>query len=388
MLLSLLSLTSCGLTAGQPAAARGSDPPHYRTVLKPHVTWYPVSVGSPALFAEGSQISSVLAGPDGRIYYGTENPFGNANTIGWLNPSTHANQWAIVPNVNPLFPKDAGMGTLDLEESATWGAVNLVVSGPSRVWYQHWGYVGAWTTDGSFREGTYTIPGATSTNGRWTASVSSGFSGLSSINLLNLETQKTFSRLLPGQADTPISVALGRSSGHPPAIWLLTSNTVWRLSSPNAAWQSEATLPSGDFFVAMGWWGRTLWTLDANGQVDRVSPAGRLVSVAHLAVTPLDAATAPHGGLWIALPHHISLWEPHHTLQEWPEPPTLYPSPAKEWSKQGANEPTLWPPIAHISQGPHDTLLIGDGTWVGIARLSTTRVQQAPHTKGGMTRDQ
>ena len=375
------ALAGCGFGKAQAVGAPSPKPhPAYHTVWMPQFSWYPISVGPPVLLAEGAQVSSVLAGPQGRLYYGTANPLGNADTIGWYDPKTRVNHWTSVPAVNPPFPKNSDMGTLNVQQSASWGGVDLVVSGQHNVWYRHWGYVGGWSAvNGKFVPGDYAIPGPTVTAGQWTASAATTFSGLTDIKLMNLNTHQVVTRNVPSNT-LPVALAITGSQGSTPTVWMISSQTVWMLNGLSTVWQPVASLSSNDFFVAMGRWGHVLWTVDANGNIDRISLLAGLVPIATVPASPLAAVSAPENGLWISSPHHILLWVPHQPLKRWIEPTSPYPAPASTWATTGTNEPPDWPPVAQISAGPAETVIIGEGTWLGVARLVPERVPV--HGKG------
>ncbi len=324
-------------------------------------------------------MSSVLAGPGGRIYYGTANPLADDAVIGWINPATQANHWTTVPGINPPFPASAGLDALDAQQSAAWGGVSLVDAGTRTIWYRHWGYVGGVTVrSGHFVSGNYSIPGPTVDTAQWSVSVSTTFAGLSRVVRLNNRTGRITVIPLPSAVNNPLAMALsGGTTTVPPRITLLTNNTLWTLS-PDGHWTSawNLTMP-GDFFVAMGEWGSQLWTLDANGNIDRWAE-GRLMPAGHVNAAPLGAVSAPGQGLWITSPHGLVLWRPRAALKTWPWPKSFYPSPASGWPTTGSSEPPDWPPTSHISAGPHQSAVIGNGIWIGVAKLEAT-----PHVQGG-----
>ncbi|NMP22168.1 hypothetical protein [Sulfobacillus harzensis] len=351
------------------ATTTPSREPLRHTVLVPQVKWYPVSVGDPVLLAEGAQISSVLMGPQNRIYYGTTNPFGNADVLGWINPSTLRNQWVSVPSANPPFPPNSGLNNLSPEESASWGGVSLIVSGSHNVWYRTWGYVGAWSADtGRFVPGGYNVPGPTVTNGTWTASVASNFVGQSHLTLMNVRTRKTSTITLPDNAE-PVAVSLTSGSGQAqPTVWLETNQSLLKVRPGTHTLTPVATLPTTDFFVAMGLWGSSVWTVDADGNIARAAE-GQLKPIATVNISPLNAVSAPNGGLWMISPHHLALWEPHQRLRTWAEPQSAYTDPATSWPISGSNEPPNWPPSPHLSGGTALSAIVGDGTWIGIGQF-------------------
>lgn len=376
--LTAVCVSGCGglsQSAG-PSRIAASRPPQTGA---PSLTWYPVNVGSPTLFAEGAQVSSVLAGPYGRIYYGTVNPLADASVIGWINPATQANHWTTVPGTEPPFPASAGLNALGAQQSAAWGGVSLVDAGTRTIWYRHWGYVGGLSVDtGHFVLGDYNIPGPTVDTAQWSVSVSTTFAGLSRVALLNNRTGRISNIPLPSSVNNPLAMALSvGTTTIPPLITLMTNNTLWMLS-PGGPWTSawNLTIP-GDFFVAMGQWGSRLWTLDANGTIDRWV-GSRLMTVGHINVAPLGAVSAPGQGLWITTPHGLVLWRPHEALKTWPWPKSLYPKPASGWPTTGSSEPPDWPPATHISAGPNQSAVIGSGIWIGVATLEAT-----PHAQGG-----
>lgn len=377
----LTLLSGCGLLTASPVVASNANTGHarvMRTIWVPKISWYPVSVGSPTLLDEGSQVSSVLEGPDQRIYYGTENPLGNANVLGWYNPATGSNHSVSVPPATPPFPANSGLNNLSVSQSASWGGVSLVVSGKHNVWYRHWGYVGGWSSvTGQFIAGDYAIPGPTVTEGHWTASITTTFSGASDVKLMDLSTHHVTVRSLPSGA-TPVALSMQQGQTGHPILWLLTNQTVWSLPWHQTSWQPIASLTSGNFFVAMGRWGQALWAVDADGNIDRVTRANGLTTIATVSVSPLHAVSAPKNGLWIVSPHRISLWEPHNALKSWSEPTSPYGTPASTWATNGPNEPPNWPPTAHLARGPQGTAIVGEGTWVGEASLVPERVPAQP----------
>lgn len=371
MSISLL-LTSCGI----PVATGPSPQRHvrYHEVTTPRVSWYPVDMGPEVLLGEGIQVSSVLPGPKGRIYYGTSDPLGDASSIGWYDPKTADNVVSTVPEVTPEFPKNAGLSNLSLSASAYWGAVSLVVAGQKNVWYRHWGYVGAWSSKtGKFIAGDYALPGPTVTQGAWTASVESTFSGQGQVKLMNLATKHVETVPLP---DNQSVVDIALTVTPKPTVWLLSSATLWSLSIPSGSWQSVASLSSGNFFVAMGRWPSGPWIVDADGDVGRVERGQGIHWMATLSISPLAATSAGSRGLWVASPHHIALWEPHTALKTWDFPRDPYPKPASTWATSGSAEPPDWPPMANISAGPHGSVIIGYGTFIGEAKLVSSRQKE------------
>ncbi len=380
MALTACSLAGCGgfTQAAVPTPIKIAAARPNRTET-PHVTWYPVSVGSPRLLAEGAQVSSVLSGPKGRIYYGTVNPWADAAAIGWLNPAAHVNHWTSVPSANPPFPAQSGLNALDAQQAAAWGGVSLIEAGSRTIWYRHWGYVGGWlAATARFVSGGYNIPGPTVDNAEWSVSVSSTFSGMSQIAIENNPSGRVRNIPLPNSVNNPVAIALtGGTTTVPPLVTLMTNNTLFTLS-PDGHWSSAWNLSiSGDFFVAMGQWGSELWTLDANGNIDQWA-GGRLHSVGHVRLAPLGAVSAPGQGLWIATPHDLVLWQPRSALKSWPWPQSVYPAPASSWPTTGASEPPDWPPASHISAGPHQSAIIGNGIWIGVATLTAST-----HAQGG-----
>lgn len=369
--LGLIALTGCGITVAHSTHTASVRRASHPLSQMAHLVWYPVNVGSTTLVQDGSQISSVLAGPYGRIYYGTEDPFGNATTIGWINPTTTAHNTLTVPHLSNPFPKDANVGNLDQESDASWGSIDLVVSGSKNMWFREWGYVAGWSAStNQLVSGDYAVPGPTAHTGDWTASINSTFSGTSQLQVMNTQTHAEHNHSVPGGV-IPQSILLKVSRTHQPKVWILSGNTIWYLSPlGNGTWSPIVSVASGDFFVAMGEWGNTIWTLDANGHIATITAAG-LTPVTTINLSPLDAVTAPGGGLWISSVNHISLWEPKHALITWVEPKNDYPAPASTWATSGSSEPPDWPPIGHIAAGAHDTVDIGEGTWIGVASLNS-----------------
>lgn len=360
-------LTGCGLAATPPQTPVHSvEKIAWHPVSIPSVRWRPVSIGPEVLLNEGGQISSVLAGPSGRIYYGTSNPLADSSTIGWINPLTNRNQWAFVPKVSPLFPRGSHLTNLNLTESAYWGSVDLVVSGSHNVWYRHWGYIGGWSSNGKFVPGAYAVPGPTVHQGNLTASVNSNFTGVEVIKLMNVVSHALSLYKLPSQ-EAPVSMAFDPNNSH--VLWLLTSTALWQLNIASGQWNEIAALGSGDFFVSLGHWGQTLWVIDANGGIGTISQASGIHWLTTLSVSPLKAVTAGTRGLWVVSLHHLSLWRPNQPLKQWSWPKLKYPDPAAKWPVQGAQTPPDWPPIPHINPGPHNTVVLGYGTWIGQARL-------------------
>lgn len=361
-------LAGCGALPHPPSAA-----PVQTAVRKPErvtvpvIQWHAVSVGPEVLLNEGTSISSVLPGPGGRIYYGTSNPLGDSSTIGWYSPESRRNIWTAVPATRD-FPPQAGISaqSLNLSQSSYWGAVNLVVSGTHTVWYRHWGYVGGWTASSRFVPGDYAIPGPTVHRSNYTASVYTSFQGAQMVRLMNIRTRQMQSFALP-ETEDPVAIAFGSSHN----LWLLTADTLWSLNTAQALWTPAATAPGGDFFVAMGNLPRSLWIVDANGNVGFISGTDTVHWTAHLHLNPLAAQPAGPSGLWIASLHHLSLWLPGHPLRQWPWPSLAYPSPASRWPRHGAGAPPDWPPMPHLATGPHGALDMGYGTFIGQAALST-----------------
>lgn len=375
-------LAGCGWPLGRPTAASvtPSPKPARHAVWRPEIKWYPIAVGAPVLLAEGAQVSSLLQGPRGRIYYGTTNPLGNANVIGWFNPRTLNNRWLTIPTINPLFPANAGLQDLGANQAASWGGVSLVVSGTHNVWYRSWGYVGAWSaTTGQFVKGSYGVPGPTVTNGDWTASVSTTFQGISTVTLMNLQTRQALHISVPSTS-TPVALALTRSAVDTPIVWMATNQSLLKLLPGRTAWTPVALLPTDDFFVSLGQWGQTIWTVDANGNIARIRD-NALVPVATVPIAPLNAVTAPHGGLWIISPHRIALWEPRDPVKTWKEPVTHYTAPASTWARTGTNEPPNWPPMSHLASGSGNSALVGQGSWIGVATLVKQEVTETERRK-------
>lgn len=372
-------LTSCTFAAKDLRPAGTNRPVKaYRTVTIPHLTWYAVTVGPQVLMAEGTQISSVLAGPDHRIYYGTQNPLADANVIGWINPSNGQSRWTTVPAVSPPFPKGSALTNLNLTESAYWGSVDLVVAGSKTVWYRHWGYLGGWDQDDRFVTGTYAIPGPTVHDGQWTASIQTSFAGQRLLRIMNLHSQSLASYSLP---DHQPVVAMAFVTARTDDLWVMTSTDLWQLNGSTGQWTLLYSLPAGDFFISLGHWNTALWVVDADGKIGTISGHG-VHWLASLPVAPLKAVTAGHNGLWVASLHHLLWWRPGHRPKTWLWPANAYPRPASQWPTTGADTPPDWPPLPHISAGPQGTLDIGYGTWVGLASLSHRQVTVISHPSG------
>jgi hypothetical protein len=368
------ALAAAGLTfviSGAITVPLADAPPPVVQAAGPHawavptVRWYPVTLGPPALYHEGTQISSVLMGPHQLIYYGTDNPLGDANIIGWLNPQTGANRWAAVPPVDPPFPAGSNWSSLNWRQSAAWGAVTLLVSGAHTVWYRFWGYVGGWKgTAGRFVPGLYRIEGATVHRGPWTVSLHTNFQGTSHLVVAGPRRGLVTRLALPGQSPYNAVVV---SNQPRPMLWLLTDASVYRCALPSGSWQPVATLGAGDFYVAMGRWHRDIWVVDAEGHIGLVRSAGGVQWLSQLDRAPLMAVSAGSGKLWIITRHHLVWWQQHGPSRQWPLPSLAYPAPARDWPSDGPQEPPNWPPIAHIAEGPRHGAVIGYGNWIGVA---------------------
>ncbi|AUW92904.1 MAG: hypothetical protein OWR62_02200 [Sulfobacillus thermotolerans] len=368
------ALTGCGSSSPMPAQGPIQNAPkHTKTLITANVSWQSVSIGPEVLLNEGTAISSVLWGPDQRIYYGTSNPLGDSTTIGWYNFATHRNVWTTVPPTT-AFPSGSGLNphTLSLAQSAYWGAVDLVVSGSDTVWYRHWGYVGGWTRTGAFVPGDYGIPGPTVHAQNETASVYTSFQGSQLVRIMNTTTRHMQSFTLPSPED-PVAIAFARRPGY---LWLLTADALWSLDIAQNLWTPVVSAAPGDFFVAMGHQTgpSPLWLLDANGNIGEVLHHTTLQWIAHLHLSPLAAQSATQHGLWIAGLRHLSLWIPGQPLQQWPWPSLSYPASAASFSHHTVGVTANWPPIPHIVAGPEGQLLIGYGTDIGQARVVAKRI--------------
>ncbi|MHB1955036.1 MAG: hypothetical protein ACYCOU_14965 [Sulfobacillus sp.] len=374
----VLVVAGCGWNA---TPIKGSGPVALRLVREDQIAlhWHPITVGPEVLLNEGTSISSILSGPDGRIYYGTGNPLADADVIGWLNPVNGQNTWASVPQVNPEFPLGTEPATLSQTQSAFWSQVDLVVSGAHTVWYRHWGYIGGWTTAQAFVPGVYGIPGPTITDGPWTASVRSTFSGAQSLRIMDVATKSISIFPLPSN-QPPIDIAFGDNAK---ILWLATSSELWQFSVKRGTWLPRATLSSADFFVGMGHSTMGTWVVDANGNIGLIDLQGGIRWIANLTVSPLVAIAGPDNGLWIASRHHLTLWRPGLAVQEWNWPKSVYPSPASHWPTQTLNAPPDWPPLPHLAAGPDGSLDIGYGTWIGQAQLHTVLIMKKVYTDGG-----
>ncbi|MCL4494670.1 MAG: hypothetical protein M1294_07600 [Firmicutes bacterium] len=371
------ALTGCGLF---------SSPHSSRTVRRvsattrridvPVIKWHPVSVGGQGLLKEDTSISSVLPGPSGRIYYGTSNPLGDSNVIGWYNPENGHNGWTHVPRM-PDFPRQSVFQTNDLtlSESAYWGAVDLIVSGADTVWYRHWGYVGGLTGSGRFVPGDYAIPGPTVHKNFSTVSVHTSFDGTPQVQVMNTQTKQMQSYPMPSRS-SPVAISFGQNVQH---IWLLDPNTLWELDAKTRQWTPFATSALGDFFVSMGQFHSSLWILDANGNIGAIRN-GHLRWVGHVPTHPITAETAGHNGLWLVSRHHLMLWFAHQPVRKWQWPRLSYPTSATQWSTPGSPTPSDWPPLPHILRGPHDVLDIGYGTFIGQAYFVMKTVSAAPRS--------
>jgi hypothetical protein len=340
-------------------------------VLTPEIQWRPVSIGPEVLLNEGTAISSVLAGPKGRIYYGTSNPLGDTSVIGWYNFASHHNQWQDVPPTT-AFPAHAGINNaaLNISESSYWGAVDLVVSGMHTVWYRHWGYVGGWTSSNVFVPGDYAIPGPTVTFDNYTASVYTSFQGSQLLRMMHLSNRQMQSYPLPSSED-PAAIAFGKSHE---TVWLLTADTLWSFNTAQDVWTPVMEAASGDFFVAMGHMGPMLWVLNADGGIAEVHSDNRVTWVAQLHLSPLSAEPDGVSGLWIASLRHLTLWIPGKPQRQWLWPTLRYPSPASQWSSSGSSAPPDWPPIPHLAVGAGHSVDIGYGTYIGQASFASKRV--------------
>lgn len=355
-------LSGCGIfTSSSPVHKVSIAHVRMHKILSPHIRWFSATLGPEVLLNDGAQVSSVLSGPQGRIYYGTSSPLADANTIGWINPRTAQNQWQTVPKVSPHYPSHASQSALGLSQSTYWNAVDLIVAGQHTVWYRHWGYVGGWAQNGKFIPGDYTIPGPTVTQGQWTASIHTTFQGQSTLHLANLANKTSTTISLPHVHSVQSLTFVGSS----PTLWLMSQTGLWRMQTDHR-WVLVDRIQAGDFFVSFGHWTHRLWIVDANGRVGTVS-SSRIVWKTTLPISPLGVVTAGSNGLWIARQHHLSLWIPGQKMISWPWPQAIYPSPASGWPTSGPNAPADWPPIAHISPGPHGTLDIGYGPWIGQA---------------------
>ncbi len=334
-------------------------------------------MGTEVQLNEGTSVSSVVAGPQQRIYYGTGNPLADANAIGWINPTTGNRTWSAVPTVSPPFPSGSEPNNLSQNQSAYWAEVSLVVSGQHTVWYRHWGYVGGWTKSGRFVPGAYGIPGPTVTQGIWTASAHATFNGTETLRVMDV-ANKAMTRYPLPSTESPIAVAF---SPHQHWLWVLTGSVLWQLSRTTGQWKSIATPSSGDFFVAMGHASWGVWVVDANGNIFTVNPTGGMRRIASLHQNPLAAVSAGINGLWIASRRHLTLWRLHGATKQWAWPTAIYPSPASGWPTTGSHAPPDWPPLPHLASssltGAAD---IGYGTWVGQATFRTVEVRSKVRT--------
>lgn len=372
-LLALAATALCG--CGSVHASQPHNAPIQKSlrktdsVLTPVIQWRSVSVGPEVLLDEGTSISTVLAGPKGRVYYGTENPLGDSSVIGWYNFSSGVNRWQDVP-ARVEFPLQANINTqsLNISQASYWGSVDLVVSGAHTVWYRHWGYVGGWTSANKFVPGDYAIPGPTVTAGRYTASVYTSFSGTQLVRIMNLLNRHIQSYPLPSSED-PVAIAFGSTHG---TIWLLTPGKLWSLNTAAGTWTPVAEAASGDFFVAMGHLDSSLWVINADGGIARIR-SGAVQWEAHLPITPLSAEPDGVSGLWIASLHHLSLWIPGQPLQQWLWPTATYPAPASHWPTTGSAAPPDWPPIPHLAVGARGTIVLGYGPYIGEASVVAER---------------
>lgn len=371
VIFSVLWISGCGVVT-KPVVT-GPLPIAYRTHREeiPVLRWFSVPVGSEVQLNEGTSVSSVVEGPQHRIYYGTENPLADANAIGFINPHTGNRVWSTVPTVSPPFPTGAEPTNLSQNQAAYWGDVKLVVSGQHTVWYRHWGYVGGWTKSKKFVPGAYGISGPTVSEGNWTASAHATFSGNATLRVMNVPNKTMISYPLPS-TEAPMAVAF---SAHQHSVWVLTSSALWQLSRASGQWQSVATPGAADFFVAMGQASWGVWVVDANGNVDTVNPETGLQHLATLDVSPLTAVSAGGYGLWIASPNHLTLWRLHGSTQQWKWPRPVYPAPASSWPTTGQNAPPDWPPLPHLAPAPAGAVDIGYGTWVGQATFHTVDVR-------------
>ncbi len=378
VLLTLL-VSGCGVAA-KPVKSPQPFAYHMTREVVPALRWFRVPLGTEVQLNEGTSVSSVVAGPDQRIYYGTGNPLADANVIGWINPNTGNRAWSPVPAVSPAFPANSEPTNLSQNQSAYWAQVSLVVSGQDTVWYRHWGYVGGWTKSGRFVPGAYGIPGPTVTQGSWTASAHATFDGNETLRVMDVANKAMTKYPLPS-TETPIAVAF---SAHQHWIWVLTSSVLWQLSRATGQWQSVATPSSGDFFVAMGQASWGVWIVDANGNIDTVNATGGMRRVASLDQNPLSAVSAGVHGLWIASRRHLTLWQLHGPTKQWTWPSVVYPQPASQWPTTGPHAPPDWPPLPHLATSVAGTVDIGYGTWVGQANFRTVEVRSkiSPTKKG------
>lgn len=371
VVLLVLLISGCGVVTKPVVTGPLPIAYHRHREEVPVLQWFSVPVGTEVQLNEGTSVSSVVEGPQQRIYYGTENPLADANAIGFVNPHTGNRVWSAVPTVSPPFPTGTEPTNLSQNQAAYWGAVKLVVSGQDTVWYRHWGYVGGWTKSERFVPGAYGISGPTVTEGHWTASAHATFSGNTSLRVMNVANKALTSYPLPSP-ESPIAVAF---SAHQHSVWVLTSSALWQLSRASGQWQSVATPAAADFFVAMGQapWG--VFVVDANGNVDTVNPQAGLEHLATLTVSPLSAVSAGQYGLWIASRNHLTLWRLHGPVQQWKWPRPVYPAPASSWPTTGQNAPPDWPPLPHLAATSAGAVDIGYGTWVGQATFRSIEVR-------------
>lgn len=379
LLLLAIPVAGCGVVA-QPTKSPRPIAYHLIREQVPGLQWFRVPMGTEVQLNEGTSVSSVVAGPNQRIYYGTGDPLADANVIGWINPGTGNRAWSSVPAVSPAFPANAEPTNLSQNQSAYWGEVSLVVSGQHTVWYRHWGYVGGWTKSGRFVPGAYGIPGPTVTQGSWTASAHATFTGNVTLRIMDVANKAMTTYPLPS-TETPIAVAF---SPHQRRVWVLTASALWQLSRSAGQWQSIATPAPGDFFVAMGQspWG--VWIVDANGNIDTINSNGSMKRLASLHESPLTAVSAGIYGLWIASRQHLTLWRLHGPSKRWTWPSVTYPPPASQWPTTGNSAPPDWPPLPHLATAIAGSVDIGYGTWVGQAAFHTieVRAKVLPTKKG------
>lgn len=368
IILAAVGLAGCGIKAASPTAHhtfRKKVSVSRKAPVKPAIRWTPVSVGSEVLLNEGTSISSIVPGPNGRIYYGTGNPLGDAASIGWINLKTQNNHVSNVPTVSPQFPQGAKVMASNVTQSSYWGQVDLVVSGSHTIWYRHWGYIGGWTVAGKFVPGTYAIPEPTVHRSHITASLRMTFTGQQSLRIFNTQSRQLQS-FQAAFHQMPLGISLNPQAQQ---VWVLTSNAIWRFNIRTNSWRQIALASTG-FYVAMGQWKNTIWVVNSSGRIGTITANDKIMWLGSSHTTPLTAIGTQHS-IWIAGLHHLTRWNPKQSLQQWTWPKLQYPNPAQTWAVNGTKAPPNWPPLPHLSAGPMHGVLIGYGTLIGEIHTSS-----------------
>lgn len=370
------ALTGCGLSSSphSPAPKGAVKQAVAHRVEVPVVHWHQVALGGQAQLKKGLAISSVLPGPSGRIYYGTANPWGSSNIIGWYSPKTGHSSWRQVPST-AAFPRQSTLQANHLTslQSSYWGAVDLIVGGAYTIWYRHWGYVGGLTAQGHFVPGDYAVVGPTAHKNFSTVSIQTAFGQIPEVRIMNTQTKKIAFYPLPSDS-SPIAVAFDQKPSH---IWLMDPNTLWRLNASTHQWTPISTAPLGGFFVSMGQFPSGLWVVNANGNIGVIRQQQHLIWIGHVPMHPIAAQTASVHGLWLASKHHLALWLHGHPVKEWSWPRLNYPFQGLTRASSSPN----WPPLPHIQEGASHVLDIGYGPFIGQAYLTTKTFSRSSSNK-------